>query len=94
MNEVDIKTVPAKICKYWNKKSCGFGPAAEVILEVMTEVMSAETSLIKWSKVLFILSITFISDFSDCQGLIYSIISIQFLGNLLDAYLCRLIYVI
>ena len=28
------------------QKSCGFGPAAEVMLEVMQEVMSAETAVI------------------------------------------------
>ena len=29
------------------EKSCGFGPGGEVMLEVMPEVMSAETALIK-----------------------------------------------
>ena len=33
--------------KQTNIKSCGFGPAAEVMLEVTPEVMSAETALIK-----------------------------------------------
>ena len=28
------------------QKSCGFGPGEEVMLEVMPEVMSAETALI------------------------------------------------
>ena len=37
------------------QKSCGFGPAAEVMLEVMSEVMSAETALNKWSEVFFII---------------------------------------
>ena len=30
-----------------NKKSCGFGPIAEVMSEVKPEVMSTETALIK-----------------------------------------------
>ena len=34
-----------------NKKSCGFSPAAEVMLEVM----SAETAINKWSEVFFII---------------------------------------
>ena len=29
------------------QKSCGFGPGEEVMLEVMQEVMSAETALIR-----------------------------------------------
>ena len=29
------------------QKSCGFGPREEVMLEVMPEVMSSETALIK-----------------------------------------------
>ena len=29
------------------QKNCGFGPGGEVMLEVMPEVMSAETALIK-----------------------------------------------
>ena len=33
--------------QYVNKKSFGFGPAAEVMLELMQEVMSAETVIIK-----------------------------------------------
>ena len=41
--------------KQTKKKSCGFGPAAEVMLEVMQEVLSAETALIKWSEVFFII---------------------------------------
>jgi hypothetical protein len=36
-----------KILKQTHKKSYGFCLAAEVMLEVMSEVMSAETSLIK-----------------------------------------------
>ena len=32
-----------------NKKNCGFGPREEVMLEVMPEVMSAETAHFKWS---------------------------------------------
>ena len=36
-----------QIIKQTNNKSFGFGPAAEVILEVMAEVISAETALIK-----------------------------------------------
>ena len=36
-------------------KSCGFRPTAEVILEVMPEVMSAETALMKLSEVLIII---------------------------------------
>ena len=43
------------ILKQTNKKYCGFGLAAEVMLEVMQEVMSAETVLIKWSEVFFII---------------------------------------
>ena len=38
-----------------NQKSCGFGPWVEVMLEVMPEVMSAETAHIKWSEVFFII---------------------------------------
>ena len=37
------------------QKSCGFGPGEEVMLEVMPEKMSAETTLIKWSEVFFII---------------------------------------
>ena len=29
------------------QKSCGFGPGGKVMLEVMTEMMSAETAIIK-----------------------------------------------
>ena len=50
MNEVNIKTGLATILKYLNKKlkkSFGFGPAAEVMVEVIAEVMAAETALIK-----------------------------------------------
>ena len=51
VNEVDSKTGLATICKYLNKqtnkKSCGSCHAAEVMLEVMPEVLSAETSLFK-----------------------------------------------
>ena len=36
------------------QKTCGFGPG-EVMLEVMPEVMSAETALIKWGEVFFII---------------------------------------
>ena len=43
------------ILKQANEKSCSFCPAAEVMLEVMPEVMSAETALIKWSEVFFII---------------------------------------
>ena len=35
------------IVKQTNNKSCVFGTAAEVMLEVMPEVMSAETAFIK-----------------------------------------------
>ena len=39
----------------WNNKSCDFCPAAEVMLEVMPEVMSAETALEKWWEVFFVI---------------------------------------
>ena len=35
------------ITKTNKQKSCGFGPGGEVMLEVMPEVMSDETALIK-----------------------------------------------
>ena len=35
------------ILEQTKKKSCGFGPTAEVMFEVMPEVMSAETALIR-----------------------------------------------
>ena len=38
-----------------HNKSCGFDPAAEVMLGVMPEVMSAKTALIKWTEVFFII---------------------------------------
>ena len=51
MNEVDIITGPSTTCTYSNKLSfslsSGFGSAAEVILEVVQEVMSAETARIR-----------------------------------------------
>ena len=49
MNEVDnMKGLPQYVNTKTNKKtSCGFDRAAEVMLEVMPEVMSAETALIK-----------------------------------------------
>ena len=50
MNEVDIKTGRPQYVnteKKRRKKSYGFGLTAEVMLELMPEVMSAETSLIK-----------------------------------------------
>ena len=48
--------VPKYVNTETNKqKSCGFGPWEEVMLEVMQEVMSAETALIKWSEVFFII---------------------------------------
>ena len=37
------------------QKTNGFGPIEEVMLEVMTEVMSAETAHFKWSEVFFII---------------------------------------
>ena len=37
------------------QKYCGFGPRAEVMSEVMPEVMSAENALNKWSEVFFII---------------------------------------
>ena len=49
MNEVDNMKGLATICKILKqnkKKSCGFDLAAEVMLEVMPEMMSAETALI------------------------------------------------
>ena len=62
VNEVDIKTGPLGLAQpqYVNTKTnkqkilllC---PAAEVMLEVMPEVMSAGTALIKWSEVFFII---------------------------------------
>ena len=36
------------------QKLCGFGPAAEVMSEVMPEVMPVETALNKWNEVIFI----------------------------------------
>ena len=40
--------VPKYVNTETNKqKSCGFGPGEEVMLEVMQEVMSAETALFK-----------------------------------------------
>ena len=47
---------PQYVSSETNKqKSCGFGPGGEEMLEVMPEVMSAQTALIKWSEVLFII---------------------------------------
>ena len=40
--------------KQTNKNLCGFGPAAEVMLEVMPEVISVETAVIEWREVFFI----------------------------------------
>ena len=46
MNELD--SIPQYVNTETNKqKSCGFEPVAEVMSEVMPQVMSAETTLIK-----------------------------------------------
>ena len=56
MKWITWKAWPQYVNTKTNKqKSCGFDPAAEVMLEVMPEVMSAETALIKWSEVFFII---------------------------------------
>ena len=48
MKWITRKAWPQCVNNETNKqKSCGFDPAAEVMLEVMPEVMSAETALIK-----------------------------------------------
>ena len=44
-----------QILKQTNKNSFGFCPTAEVMLKVKPGVMSAETALIKWSEVFFII---------------------------------------
>ena len=48
MKWILIHPAPQYVNTETNKqKSCGFGPGEEVMLEVMPEVMSAETALIK-----------------------------------------------
>ena len=42
-----LEQVGNKMLILKEKKYCGFGPTAEVMLEVMSEVMSAETALNK-----------------------------------------------
>ena len=56
MKWIPWKAWPQYVNTKTNKqKSCVFDPTAEVMLEVMPEVMSAETALIKWSEDFFII---------------------------------------
>jgi hypothetical protein len=56
MKWITWKAWPQYVNTKTNKqKSSVFDPVAEVTLEVMPKVMSAETTLIKWSEVFFII---------------------------------------